>query len=328
MPPAPASTPGRPSDGADEEVVIQGCLEHITYHAEDTCFSVLRVQPESGFGDPDSMFATGLVAVGRCERPIEGQRLRLRGEWSSHPAHGRRFAFSVAEVLPPADAEGLRRYFASAAFPGIGPTLAERIVETLGEDALEIIVQEPERLNDVLGLREQVRDELVERVRAELGAHRVNAFLHGLGLGPLQARSVVQALGPDCEARVRADPYLVSEAVSGMGFKTADRIARSLGIEGDAPARLRAGLRQVLQDGLNDGHSGLPRTRVCETAAELLGALESPPALEEELDGLVEERELLCWVRGSDELIYLPVYGTSEERLAENVAQLLLSGER
>ena len=328
MPPAPASTPGRPSDGADEEVVIQGCLEHITYHAEDTCFSVLRVQPESGFGDPDSMFATGLVAVGRCERPIEGQRLRLRGEWSSHPAHGRRFAFSVAEVLPPADAEGLRRYFASAAFPGIGPTLAERIVETLGEDALEIIVQEPERLNDVLGLREQVRDELVERVRAELGAHRVNAFLHGLGLGPLQARSVVQALGPDCEARVRADPYLVSEAVSGMGFKTADRIARSLGIEGDAPARLRAGLRQVLQDGLNDGHSGLPRTRVCETAAELLGALESPPALEEERDGLVEERELLCWVRGSDELIYLPVYGTSEERLAENVAQLLLSGER
>ena len=132
----------------------------------------------------------------------------------------------------------------------------------------------------------------------------MNAFLHGIGLGPLQARSVVQALGPDCEARVRADPYLVSEAVSGMGFKTADRIARSLGIEGEAPARLRAGLRQALRDSLNDGHSGLPRARVCETAAELLGAPEPSPALAEQLVHVRAEQHLAAaLLDGRDECV-------------------------
>ena len=322
MPPVPA-TPPRGSSDTPEEEVVQGSLEHVTFHSEETGFSVLRVQPERGFGDPDSLFGTGLVAVGRCERPVEGVRVRLRGSWTIHPAHGRRFEFGLVEVLPPADADGLRRYLASSAFPGVGAKLAERIVEELGVDALQIIVDEPERLAGVQGLRREVREDLSERVRAELGAHRVHAFLLGLGLGPIQARSVIQALGPDCEGKVREDPYLVGRAVPGMGFRTSDRIARELGLEEDAPARLRAGLYQALQNGLGEGHSGLVRGRLLETAAELLGALEPSPALEAELDELCAQEELLSWARGAEELVYLPAYGKSEERLAHNLAGLL-----
>ena len=144
----------RPEGAAAE--LLQGTVEVVTYHRPESLYTVLKISPEAGYADPGSrsMFREiRLVAVGPMPDPSEGQRLRLFGHWGNHASHGRQFEFDAFEVLPPADAAGLVRYLSSRAFEGIGETLAQRIVEALGENALEVIRDHPEQLERVRGLK-------------------------------------------------------------------------------------------------------------------------------------------------------------------------------
>jgi exodeoxyribonuclease V alpha subunit len=225
--------------------VLQGTVERVTYADPGTLYCVLRVAPEKGYAPTQgqSPFLPSLVtAVGRVESPGEGARVRLSGRWGDHKTHGRQFEFELLEVLAPADRAGLVKYLASDRFSGIGPKLAERIVDALGQNALEEVLEHPEKLAGVKGLRPAIRDGLVAAVLAETGNHRAQVFLRGLGLGPWQANAVVRALGFDGEERVRANPYVLASGIPGIGFGTADRIAKGLGIEGADPRRARAGL--------------------------------------------------------------------------------------
>ena len=126
----PAAGP-RPAPGAPDRA-LQGLLERVTYHDEGSLYSVLRILPERGYEAPEGRATfrpERVTAVGRCSGPSAGTRVRLAGRWGSHKTHGLQFEFDSLEVLPPEDREGLVKYLASDRFPGIGPTLAQRIVE-------------------------------------------------------------------------------------------------------------------------------------------------------------------------------------------------------
>src|SRR6187455_2517445 len=116
------------------EAVLQGVVERVAYHDPESRYSVLRILPEKGYDDPASLalLRMQITAVGPVPSPAEGQRVRLRGRWTTHRSHGRQFAFDLAETLPPLDALGLVRYLSSAAFEGVGEVLAQRIVAALG----------------------------------------------------------------------------------------------------------------------------------------------------------------------------------------------------
>ena len=137
----------------DREQVLQGELEHVTYHSEETGYAVLKVFPDRGYGDPEALVRTRITAVGTAPTPAEGIRVRLRGSWQAHKTHGRQFAFESYEALPPADDRGLAKYLASSAFHGIGPKTAERIVAALGGTALQKIQEDPACLSGIRGLR-------------------------------------------------------------------------------------------------------------------------------------------------------------------------------
>ncbi len=320
------------TDGADpaEDATVQGTVERITYHAPDTGYTVLGVEPEPGFGDPALPIRARVTAVGRVDEPVEGARVRLVGRWGQHRTHGRRFEFDLCEPLPPADAAGLVRYLASKAFRGIGETLAQRIVDQLGADAMRVILEEPEKLARVRGLRPQVRADLVEAVRAEFGAHRTRAFLLGIGLGPAQAHAVCRALGAECEEAVRADPYVLASGIRGIGFGIADRVARSLGFDEAAPERVRAGLLHALRTSANDGHTLLPRERLFERTGELLRTRPGAELLDAALAELERAREVVLERpdEAADARAYLPQYWASEVGLAKNLGALLASGAR
>src|SRR5262245_38525153 len=201
--------------------ILQGTVERVTYADPGTLYCVLRIAPERGYepllgGVP--LFASLATAVGRTEAPGEGARVRLSGRWGDHRTHGRQFEFDLLELLAPADRAGLVKYLASDRFPGIGPKLAERIADALGPNALDEVLEHPEKLASVKGLRPAVRDALVTAVMTELGSHRSQVFLRGLGLGPWQANAVVRALGVDSEERVRANPYVLASGIPGIGF--------------------------------------------------------------------------------------------------------------
>jgi len=327
-----ASTGSRRDEQRTETVF--GTVERVTYHDETSLYLVLKVDLDKGYALKNALqgvFRDLITAVGRAPAPGAGLRVRLVGHWGHHATHGRQFEFELCETLAPDSAEGLTRYLASDAFEGIGEVLAKRIVEALGPEALERIRDEPSCLVGIQGLRPPIREKLVAQVGHELGAHRVHAFLRGLGLGPWQAGAVVRKLGTDCEPRIRHDPYILVAGIPGIGFATADQVAGELKIEATDPRRLRAGLRAALGAAADDGHSLLPRSELFVRAAKLLSRTEgavTPDLFDDMLSELEAEGELIVEPPTADDErdepdIYLPWLRTSEVVLARNIAALL-----
>ena len=310
--------------------ILQGTVERVTYADPGTLYCVLRIAPEKGYEvltGASPFLASLATAVGRSEDPGEGARVRLSGRWTEHKTHGRQFEFDLLELLAPADRAGLVKYLASDRFPGIGPKLAERIVDALGENALDEVLEHPEKLAGVRGLRPAVREGLVAAVMAELGSHRTQVFLRGLGLGPWQANAVVRALGVDGEARVRANPYVLASGIPGIGFGTADRIAGGLGFGAADPRRARAGLVHALKAAADEGHSLLSRERLVREAGEMLTSSMPEAVLRDAVGAAEREREVVVEGDGGDaDRVYLPQLARSEGELASNLAALLRSG--
>ncbi len=313
-----------PPEESAGEAVLQGVIERVTYHDEDSRYSVLRILPERGYDDPESqaLLRMEAVAVGSVPGPAEGQRVRLRGRWTTHRSHGRQFAFDLCETLPPLDAKGLVRYLSSSAFEGVGPVLAQRIVEALGTNALAVMRETPEALKKVKGLRKRVREQLVQRVQSELGAQELYAFLLGLGLGPWQAEAVLRRYGLDAEEKIRANPYLLARDVGGVGFHTADRVAAKLGLPPDSVERRGAALLHALREASGDGHTLLERETLFQRASELLR--DSRPEDFEAAFALLRERGDL--VLDEPDRVYLPALHVCERGLAENLGALLEAG--
>ncbi len=328
------AAPGGPGAPEAEGEHLLGTVERVTYADERSLYHVLRLAPEAGSAIPShGLFRPQrITAVGRVAEPVEGARVRLVGTWEQHPQHGPQFRFRSLEVLPPADAEGLVRYLASDTFPGVGKALAQRIVEKLGSGALERIRDQPEVLDGIRGLRPEVAADLAGRVALRLGTHRALAFLRGLGLGTVQSAAAVERLGPEIEAHVRADPFVLSREVRGIGFVLADRAALALGLAPDDPRRLRAGILHTLERASEDGHTLLPRPRLLSETAALLRDDADPAALGDALEELART-DAVVLAPGPDEpetppieRVYLPRLARAESSTAESVADLLAAG--
>ncbi len=148
-------------------------------------------------------------------------------------------------MLAPATLEGIRRYLGSGLIKGIGPALAERLVRHFGEDTLHVIAEEPERLQEVEGIGPQRAEAIRRGVKQQQAIQQVMVFLQGHGISAAYAARIYRVYGDDAVAKVRTNPYRLAAEIPGIGFKTADNIARSVGIEKDAPraACRRAGVR-------------------------------------------------------------------------------------
>jgi len=327
----PASRPGGPAASpARANETLQGELEIVTFHSEESGYTVLRVLPEKGYADPEDIIPGRVTAVGEMQSPAEGMRVRLTGRWTSHPKHGRQFRIETAAVLAPADKRGLVRYLASPTFKGIGEKTAENIVKTLGLEALEIIRETPEKLTGVPGLKGAVREDLIETVRGQYASHKLRAFLTGLELNRWQIDAVAKKFGPDCEEELRANPYLLSRGIEGIAFRTADRAAKALGLAPDSPARIEAALIYLMRQAASDGHSLLTETALFERGEALLAAHMQKPRFDEALAVLAARGELVLddeTLQASGHavaLVYLPMYHTCERRLAQNLAALAI----
>lgn len=314
----------RRGSGAESKTVLQGTVETLTFHNPDTGFAVIKVSPEAGYGDPEvaGWSFPSVAAVGRWEHPSVGARVRLLGRWTRHATHGRRFEFESAELLAPESDEGLAKYLASGAFPGIGPVTAQRIVEKLGLEALERIRQDPEVLAGIPGLKKAVREELARELASRLAEHERLAFLRGVGLNATQARSVYARWGDECEAEVRRDPYALADVIGGIGFVTVDRIAASLGWREDSIERCRAGLLHELKEAAGDGHVLVPHARLVERTLALL-AQPGQELVERALAQLADSRRV---VQDGDD-VYLAALHRAEVSLSASIARLLEAGD-
>ncbi len=248
---------------------LSGAIERITYYNPENGYSVVRLRPEGRVLPAASR--SGLVtATGNLPELSPGEHVRLRGDWSNHPKYGLQFQVEICEQTLPATAGGIRRYLGSGLIKGIGPRLAERIVEHFGEGTLEIIDEDPHRLREVPDIGPK-RSALIARAWEEQRQVKdIMLFLHSHGISTNLAIKIYKQYGDEALAIVQADPYRLARDIYGVGFKTADRIAQNLGLPSDHPSRLEAGVIFALNEMIDDGHVYSPYEVLIERAHALL----------------------------------------------------------
>jgi exodeoxyribonuclease V alpha subunit len=234
----------------------------VRYALEEGDFAVLAGISDEG----EEVVLTGALAHVHA-----GESVDVAGAWRRHPRHGPQFAVERVRVREPASEAALLAYLGSVKH--VGPRGAAWLLDRHGPEAvLDAIDRDPERaLRDVPGIGRQ-RIRAAVRSWEEQGALRaVRLFLESHGVPAAAAARIYRELGPGCVELLRTDPYAITE-VEGIGFATADALARALGTPPDAPARIDAGLRHALREAESDGHCHLPRPELLARARRLLGA--------------------------------------------------------
>ncbi|UQX01242.1 ATP-dependent RecD-like DNA helicase [Streptomyces sp. RerS4] len=251
------------TSGAVQPAVVEGVLERITYANEESGYTVARVDTGRGAGDL-------LTVVGALLGAQPGESLRMEGRWGSHPQYGRQFTVENYTTLLPATIQGIRRYLGSGLIKGIGPRIADRIVEHFGLDTLDVIESEPKRLVEVPGLGPK-RSKLIGAAWVEQKAIKeVMVFLQGVGVSTSIAVRIYKKYGDASISVVKNQPYRLAADVWGIGFLTADRIAQAVGIPHDSPERVKAGLQYALSQSTDQGHCFLPEERLIADGVKLL----------------------------------------------------------
>jgi exodeoxyribonuclease V alpha subunit len=251
---APASAP--------VPVTLEAVLERITYANEENGYTVARVAT--------SRSSDLLTVVGPLLGAQPGESLRLRGRWRSHPQYGRQFEVHSYVTVLPATIQGIRRYLGSGLIKGIGPRLAERIVDHFGTDTLRVIEEEPRRLLEVPGLGAKRTAMIGTAWEEQKAIKEVMVFLQSVGVSTSVAVRIYKTYRDQAIEVVRQEPYKLAADVWGIGFKTADTIARSVGIPHDSDQRVKAGVQFALSEASESGHCYLPQEELVTRAAQLL----------------------------------------------------------
>jgi exodeoxyribonuclease V alpha subunit len=304
--------------------VLEGVLERITYANEDNGYTVARVDTGRGAGDL-------LTVVGALLGAQPGESLRMEGRWGSHPQYGKQFTVENYTTVLPATIQGIRRYLGSGLIKGVGPRIADRIVEYFGTDTLDVIEQSPKRLIEVPGLGPKRTRKIADAWEEQKAIKEVMVFLQGVGVSTSIAVRIYKEYGDSSISVVRNQPYRLATDVWGIGFLTADRIAQAVGIPHDSPDRAKAGLQYALSQATDNGNCFLPEERLIADAVKLLGV--DIGLVIECLGDLVAEegvvRERVPDPEGGDPLaaIFLVPFHRAELSLSGQVLRLLRGPE-
>lgn len=253
---------------------ISGSVERVTYYNAENGYSVLRLKPDSRAMLPYK-YASGrdelITVTGNLPEVNPGEWLRLMGKWTNHAQYGRQFQAERCEQALPATVEGIKRYLGSGLIRGVGPVMAERIVNRFGATTLDVIEQEPGRLREVLGIGEKRIKGVIKAWEEQRAIKNVMIFLQSHGVSSSLAVKIYKKYGDESLAIVQGTPYRLVQDIRGIGFKTADKIAQALGLAHDDPGRIEAGIAYTLNRMAEEGHVYVPQEELEPEAADILG---------------------------------------------------------
>jgi exodeoxyribonuclease V alpha subunit len=312
--------------GQDSQTELEGQIERVTYFSEETGYTVARLKV-SGYADP-------VTIVGSLMSPTPGEMLRVKGNWLDHPRFGRQFKVITHRPVLPATASGIKKYLGSGLIKGIGPVMASRIVKEFGDQTLDVIEKRPETLMKIGGIGPK-RIEMIERAWKEQKEIReVMIFLQENGVSPAYATKIFKRYGWDSIAVVSKNPYRLATDIFGIGFLTADKIARKMGFEKSAPVRAEAGVLYVLNQLAEEGHVYYPYESLMEKCKETLEvdgdvvaqgigtmAFEGRIVIEDVNQGFEA-------FRPNQKAVYLKHFHVSETGIAHHLSRLLASPRR
>lgn len=303
------------ADTSEERDVTEGQVKRVLFSNEENGWCVVRLQSNN-----DSSF----TAIGPLLGVRKGDEIRVSGRWIQHPRYGEQFEAESYLHVAPTTLEGLVRFLGSGKVRGIGPKRAQQIVDAFGLDTLDVIDSELERLLEIRGIGQATLDGIRASWEQHRGIQQIMIFLTGHGVAPGIAVRAFKRYGAGAVEVVRSNPYRLAEEIFGVGFLTADRIARQVGIPEDSPERHEAGVLHTLREAAGLGHVFLPQDELLSTSARLLeAAIEDLP---QALAGLVARRLVVLRPRADlAPAVYSPALEAAESTVAENIGAILRS---
>ena len=272
---------------------LTGSIEHVIYANEDNGFAICDLGTESG----DLITITGtLPYVG------EGDSVTVYGKWVHNPKYGRQFRVETCERQMPADANSMLRYLASGAIKGIGPKIAQRIVDEFGDETFDVIEHHPEWLANVSGISRKSAKSIGADFAEKAGIRSAMMFFRDF-FGAAATVRIYKRYGGNAVELAKKNPYRLCEEIEGIGFERADRMARDLGLATDSEDRICSGICYLLSSNAQaNGHVCLPRDKTVQGAARLLGVDET--AVNDALELLLAREQVHAERLGGIELLY------------------------
>ena len=244
-----------------EMEIIQGVISAVVFENYDNGYAVLRLNVGGG---------QAVTVVGTIPLPAAGERLMVTGKWSNHPSFGRQFEAEFLERLMPQTSMEILSYLGSRIIKGIGPRMAARIVERFGDETLTVMERQPERLAEVSGISREKALKIGEEFHQRVGMRQLMEFFTMHHLPAELAVRTYKLYGESTVDLLYDDPYLLMDEGLEAPFGAVDRFAIDLGVAGDDPRRVEAGILFELRYNLSAGHAFLPEDKLVAATAQLL----------------------------------------------------------
>ena len=250
-------------DEREELSELSGRVISVIYANEENGYTVLRL---------DTLDGGVTTVVGTLPSACAGEELHAFGEWMTHPSHGRQFKAEYAERSLPRTTEAIYAYLAGRAVKGIGPATATLIVDRFGEQTLDVLENQPEKLTEIRGISQEKAQRISADFRRQAGLRRLMEFLCGHGLRPLLAVRLYRFYGEGAMEVLGGDPYILAAPHIGGSFSEADHLAFDLGCESNDPNRVRAAVIFELRHNANNGHCFIPADKLTAATAQFINA--------------------------------------------------------
>lgn len=290
---------------------LKGTVTEIVYYNSVNGYAVCDIET-----DEDTV-----TAVGYMPYITGGEKVTLTGEWTFHQDYGPQFKVEFFEKDMPSEVNDILKYLASGSIKGVRMATAQKIVDMFGEDTLHVLEQEPEKLAKVQGISKKKALEIGEDYVRQQGVRNIVMYLQKFGITPQSAVKVYKRYGSDSVEVIKENPYVLSETVYNIGFKTADKIALEMGIAQNAVIRIEAAIKHILNSATMNGHTYLPKTLLLEEVCRFLNI--SDEEAENTLVKMIFESKLK---NENDEAhqqkIYLPKLFEAEIYVADKIKNI------
>lgn len=290
---------------------VEGIVQFIKYENDDQHYRVWEIQTQDG---------TTVTVAGQLQHVSEGTRVRVTGGWQINPRFGKQFRADAALELDPNTLHGIEQYLSSGILPGIGARFAARIVQRFGDQTLHVLDTTPERILEIKGIGKKRFPAIIQAWQEQRAVRNVMVFLQTHGVSAALAARVYRSLGSDTIRKVSENPYCLASIVGGIGFATADKIARSIGISPACPSRIHAAVLYALQQMQDDGHVFATRAQLVAETAKITGL--APDLIDPAIDDGSNVELRTEHIEPYGQVVYHSELFIEESALATNLARL------
>ncbi len=290
---------------------LKGEIKEIIYRNEVNSYMIAVLETE----DQEETTVVGYLPF------IEkGDNLKLLGNFVEHPEYGTQFKIETFEKLMPESVEAIEKYLSNGKLKGVGPATAEKMVRTFGQEIINILKYEPEKLVCIKGITRQKAIEISQSFNENWEVWQIVGYLEKFGIGPQSAESIYKKLGANTIEQIEDNPYLLIDLTNRVNFAQIDQMALKMGMDVENDKRIRSGIKYALKLSTNNGHCTVLYENLLQFVKDLLGVSEE--MIENNMIYLQTKKEIVLEDREKQEWVYLANYYQAEKNVAENLIAL------